>query len=102
MDMRKYGSSTFIGVEDLRDGPEQETITSVADGKFNKPVATFESGDKLSLNKTNVKSLIKAYGPNGQDWNGCVVELHPGTTKITPRRDAVELGDAINLPPKPT
>jgi hypothetical protein len=22
--------------------------------------------------------------------------------KITPRRDAVELGDAINLPPKPT
>jgi hypothetical protein len=79
MDMRKYGSSTFIGVEDLRDGPRQETIASIADGKFNKPVATFESGDKLSLNVTKVNTVIKAYGPNDEDWIGRVVELAIGS-----------------------
>jgi hypothetical protein len=41
---------------------------------------TFES-DRLSLNKTNVNTLIKAYGPNDEDWIGRVVELYVGPLK---------------------
>jgi hypothetical protein len=42
MELKKYAASRFIGVEDLRDGPRQETIVSMKPGKYDKPVATFE------------------------------------------------------------
>ena len=78
MDMRQYAGSSFITVESLRDGPREEKIVSVEPGKYDKPVVTFESGDKLSLNKTNVNALLKAYGPNDEDWIDCIVELYVG------------------------
>jgi hypothetical protein len=79
MDMKQYGASAFIGVENLRDGLRQETITAVALGKFDRPTVTFESGDQFSLNKTNTRTLINAYGPNSQDWIGKTIELFIGT-----------------------
>jgi hypothetical protein len=79
MDMKQYGASAFIGVENLRDGPRQETIAAVALGKFDRPTVTFESGDQFSLNKTNTRILIKAYGPNSKDWTGKTIELFIGT-----------------------
>jgi hypothetical protein len=82
MDMRKFAGSKFITVDDLRDGNREEEIISVAPGQFGRPVATFASGDKLSLNVTNVNTLIKAYGPNHEDWIGVVVELAIGTLKF--------------------
>ena len=81
MDMRKFSGSRFIPVDDLRDGPREELIISVELGKYGRPVVTFESGDKLSLNATNVNTLIKAYGPNHEDWIGCAVELAIGPLK---------------------
>ena len=45
MDMRQFAGSSFITVETLRDGPREEVIVSVEPGKYDKPVATFESGD---------------------------------------------------------
>jgi hypothetical protein len=98
--MRKYAGSTFIGVDNLRDGPREETIVSVTLGKYDKPVALFESGDQLTLNKTNTGTLVKSYGPNGQDWVGCIIELSVGPRKYN--------GDDIEsvvvkpvTPPKP-
>ena len=79
LDMRKYAGSTFIGVDNLRDGPREETVVSVALGKYDKPVALFESGDQLTLNKTNTGTLIKNYGPNAEDWVGCNIELSIGS-----------------------
>jgi hypothetical protein len=100
MDMRKYSSSTFIGVEDLRGGPREETIVSVAEGKFDKPVATFKSGDKFTLNTTNVNTLIKAYGLNDEDWIGCTIELSIGTAKYNGKeQESVVVGPVT--PPKP-
>jgi hypothetical protein len=79
MDMRNYAGSAFISVDDLRDGPRQETIAAVALGKFDRPNVTFETGDQFSLNKTNTRTLINAYGPNSQDWIGKTIELCLGT-----------------------
>ena len=83
LDMRKYAGSSFITVDNLRAyGPREEVIVSVAIGKYDKPVVTFESGDQLTLNKTNINTLIKVYGPNGQkDWVGCAIELRVGPAK---------------------
>jgi hypothetical protein len=75
MDMRQYAGSSFVTVESLRDGPREDKIASVEPGKYDKPVVTFESGNKLSLNKTNVNTLIRAYGPDDEDWIDCTVEL---------------------------
>ena len=62
MDMSRYASSGFIKVDDLTDGPEQKLITNIGEGRYEKPVATFEDGSKLSLNGTNVGTLIRAFG----------------------------------------
>ena len=66
MDMSRYASSGFIKVDDLADGPEQKVITAIGEGKYDKPVATFDDGSKLSLNGTNVGTLIRAFGKNDQ------------------------------------
>ena len=94
MDMRQFAGSSFITVETLRDGPREEVIVSVEPGKYDKPVATFESGAKFSLNVTNVNTLIKAYGPNDQDWIDCTVELYIGDVKYNGEDSGKRLGAA--------
>jgi hypothetical protein len=100
MDMRMFAGSSFITVERLRDGPREETINAIGPGKYERPVATFESGDKLSLNITNTNTLIKAYGPNDQDWIDCVIELAIGDVKYN---GGIQEGVVVKpiTPPKP-
>jgi hypothetical protein len=100
MDMRKYSASRFIGVDNLRDGPRHETIVSVEPGKYDKPVATFESGDQLTLNKTNVRTLIDAYGEESQGWVGCIIELSIGPAKYNGDQIESVVVQPIS-PPKP-
>jgi hypothetical protein len=82
MDMRKFSGDHFIKVADVRDGSIQGQIAAVKTGKFDKPDLVFESGDILSLNATNTKVLIRAYGPNGQDWVDKVVEMFLGEVEF--------------------
>ncbi len=83
MDMRQYaGSSLFVTVDSVREGPRDEVIVSVEPGRYDKPVLTFESGLKFSLNVTNTSALLNAYGPNDQDWIGCTIALYLGETKF--------------------
>jgi hypothetical protein len=100
MDMRKFAGSTFITVDVLRDGKREELIVSVEPGKYDRPVVTFESGDKLSLNATNVNTLIKAYGPNAKDWIGCLIELSIGPLKYNGENKEGVVVKPIS-PPKP-
>jgi hypothetical protein len=100
MDMRQYAGSMFVTVESLRDGPRQETIAAVGLGKFDRPTAAFKSGNQFSLNKSNTSTLIAAYGPNGQDWVGCTIELHVGTATFNnEERESVVVKPVT--PPKP-
>ena len=79
MDMTQFaGSGRFLKVADLDGGSIQETIAAIGPGKYDKANATFESGAVLSLNVTNTRALIKAYGSNSTDWLGKVVELYIG------------------------
>ena len=76
--MRKYASSRFLKLDDVSDGPLQETIIEVTDGKWDKPVLKFESGSLFSLNKVNTGDMIAAYGDESDGWIGVTIELFAG------------------------
>jgi hypothetical protein len=82
MDMRKYSGSSFLKADDVRAASLRERIASISEGKFGKPVITFESGRRLSLNVTNNKVLIRAYGEDSDTWIGCDVELRLGDVEV--------------------
>jgi hypothetical protein len=78
MDMRKYSGANFLKVDDVRAAPLREIIATVKVGKYDKPDLYLESGDCLSLNATNTATLIRAYGPNSDDWLHKEIELFGG------------------------
>jgi hypothetical protein len=98
-DMSKYASAGFIKVDDLADGPEQKTIVAIGDGRYEKPVATFDDGRKLSLNGTNVSALIPVLGKNRKDWIGQRVELYVGTLRYNGNDNPAVLVRALNPSP---
>jgi hypothetical protein len=81
MDMSKYGGVVYLKVDDLRGGPRRVTIAKVKDGNFDKPDAVFTDESILSLNATNVRALLKVYGPDSNDWTLREVELQLGRVK---------------------
>ena len=78
MDMRKYSGSSFIKVADVEDGPIQMQIAIVREGKYGKPELVGESGDIFSINATNNRTLVGAYGDDSDGWIGKEVELFLG------------------------
>jgi hypothetical protein len=78
MDMRKYSGETFIKIPDVRGGPLQLLIAGIREGQYERPNLVLESGELLSLNATNNKILIRAYGPHSEDWIGKEIELFLG------------------------
>jgi hypothetical protein len=82
MDLSQYAASQFIRVEDLVDGPQRKKIASIEPGKFDKPVVTFTDRTRLSLNGTNINTIINAFGSKeSEDLIGKDVELYVGTTR---------------------
>jgi hypothetical protein len=94
MDMRKFSSPTFLKVNDVRDGPLQLQIAVVNEGKYEKPDLVFETGETLSLNATNVNTLMRAYGSNSDHWTGKEIELALAKIKYQG-----ELQDAVIVKP---
>jgi hypothetical protein len=74
MDMRKFSGETFIKADDVRDGPLEMQVAVVKEGRYG-PDLVFESGELLGLNATNNRILMRAYGPNSEDWIGKKVQL---------------------------
>jgi hypothetical protein len=90
MDMRKFSGEQFMKVDDVRDGPLQVQIAVVKEGKFDKSNVIFESGEFLSVNATTTRILVRAYGPNSDDWIGKEIELTLGTVEFQKKpQDAV-------------
>src|SRR5262245_41133438 len=82
MDMSRYASRKFLKVEDVAARPLRKTIAAIEEGKYEKPIVTFEDGTKLSLNGTNVSVLIDAFGTaEHKDWLGEQIELYAGTLR---------------------
>jgi hypothetical protein len=100
MDMSKYASRKFIKPEDLASGPQRKTIDTIEEGNYDKPNVTFHDGSKLSLNGTNVSTLIAAFGSTEHsDWIGEEVELYAGTLKYNGADNPAVLVWALNSSP---
>jgi hypothetical protein len=100
--MRKYSGASFLKINDVRDGPLQETIPGVKSGKYDKANLVFESGSALSLNATNNSTLIRAYGPNSDDWIGKEVELFAGEVEFQNKPLDAVLVKPLSPPLKPS
>jgi hypothetical protein len=94
MDMRKFSGAAFIKVDDVRDGPLPMQIAAVREGKYEKPDLVFESGEAFSVNSTNNRILMRAYGANSEDWVGKEIALTLGKVRFQG-----ELQDAVIVKP---
>jgi hypothetical protein len=101
MDMRKFSSGRFYRLEDVRDGPVTEAIAAVKMGKYDKPDLVFESGSMLSLNATNNAALVRAYGPNSDDWIEKEIELFQGEIEYQGKAQDAVLVRHVSPPLKP-
>jgi hypothetical protein len=100
MDMSRYASRKFIKPEDLANGPQHKVIVTIEEGRYDKPVVTFEDGTKVSLNGTNVSTLIDAFGSaEHEDWIGERIELYAGTLRYNGSDNAAVLVKVLN--PRP-
>jgi hypothetical protein len=82
MDLSKYAGSRFLKLADVANGPKRKIIASVVEGQFDKPVMQFTDGSKLSLNVTNVNTLLDLFGSADSEYVvGKLVEIYAGTTK---------------------
>jgi hypothetical protein len=87
MKMSDYAGAMFIGPKDVAEGPTQATITEVRIGKWDKPEIHLGGGRWLSLNKGNVRNLIRAFGSDDSvAWIGQRVELTVGEVEYQGER----------------
>lgn len=87
VDMRNYASTKFIKPDQVRDGPIQTRIVNVSeDEKYGRAVLEFEIGSHLTLNDTNLNTLIHAWGYESNDWLGQEIVLEFGHYKDTSPR----------------
>jgi hypothetical protein len=98
MDMKKFTNEHFIKVDDVRNGPIQGQIAAVREGKYDKADLILESGDVLSLNATNTKALIRAYGTNSDYWISKMIEMFLGQLKYNGTYNDAVLVKAISPP----
>jgi hypothetical protein len=100
MDMSRYASRRFIKPDDLANGPQRKTIVTIEEGRYDKPVVTFEDGSRLSFNGTNVSTLIDAFGSaEHEDWIGERIELYAGTLRYNGNDNPAVLVRALNASP---
>jgi hypothetical protein len=78
MDMRRYSGTPFIKPGDVNAGPLRVVIVGVTEGKYGRPDLEFDDGSKLSVNATNNRTLVIAYGFESDDWINKEIELSLG------------------------
>jgi hypothetical protein len=83
MDLSKYASKSYIGLEDVRrKGKIRATIIGVTEGSYDKPVLDLGLAGKFACNKTNTRTLIDAVGSDDSEaLIGVEVELTEGRIK---------------------
>src|SRR5262249_20175520 len=80
MDMRQYAGTNYVNLDDLVDGSHKETIVDIQIGDYGRPDLYFESGDRLSLNVTNNRTLVRAFGSESNGWISKAIEIYVGDT----------------------
>jgi hypothetical protein len=98
MDIRKFVGQNFIKIADVRDAPLRMQIAAINEGKYEKPDVVFETGETLSLNTINARTLMRAYGPESDSWIGKEIELALGTIEFQNRPQEAVVVKPISPP----
>src|SRR6516164_3700893 len=85
VNMKGYAGKHFVKVDDVRDGPIEGKIVDIVEGEFGKLNLTLNTGDCLSLNKTNTSRLVRAFGSDSDRAIGQMVRLFLGEIKYQGR-----------------
>ena len=82
MDMRQFAPK-YINADSVRDEPIVTRILVVLDepDRFGRPVIELENGSQFSINETNRKILVKAWGYESDNWHDQEIEFSLGTYK---------------------
>jgi hypothetical protein len=80
MDMSKYCGEHFVKVNDVRNGPIEGRIVDVTEGEYG-PNVVLDTGDVLSLNKTNARTLVRSYGTESDRYLGKMIRLLLGESE---------------------
>ena len=100
MDLTQYAATRYIRVEDLSGGPQRKIIANVDLGQWDRPVLTFTDRSRLSLNGTNVNTLINVFGSTeSEDLVDREVELYAGPVRVQGADKIIVLVRASHPPP---
>jgi len=99
MDMSKFAGPHFLNLDDLANGPLEEKIIDVQEGRYGRPDLYFESGNRLSLNATNVRTLIRLWGKDSQNYIDKTVKLYIGDVPFEGKPQPTVLIQERNAPP---
>lgn len=100
MDMRKYSGTAFRKPSDVKAGALGVAIVAVTEGNYGRPDLGFDDGSKLSLNATNNRTLVSAYGVNSDDWLNKEIELSLGEVEYNGQMQETVVVKPVS-PPKP-
>jgi hypothetical protein len=97
--LKNYAGRHFVKVDDVRDGPIKGKIVDIAEGEFGKLNLTLNTGDCLSLNKTNTTTLMHAFGTESERAIGQMVQLFLGEIKYQGRMQEAVILEPIKTAP---
>ena len=75
MDMLKFSGEDYIRVENVRKGPVRAKILHVKEGPFERPELVLDNDQMFTVNLTNNRILVEAFGPHSEDWCGRTIKL---------------------------
>jgi hypothetical protein len=98
--MKGYAGKHFVKIDDVRDGPIEGKIVDIVEGEFGKLNLTLNTGDCLSLNKTNTSRLVRAFGDDSNNAIDQKVRLVLGELKYQGRMQEAVLLEPITTAPE--
>jgi len=99
VDMKGYAGKHFVKIDDVRDGSIEGTIVDISAGEYEKLNLTLDTGDCLSLNKTNTTRLVRAFGSDSDRAIGQMVRLFLGEIKYQGRMQEAVVLEPIKTAP---
>jgi hypothetical protein len=79
MDMTRFSGEDYVKTDHVRDGPIRAKIVNVKEeGNFGRPELILDTDQILTVNFSNNRILVEAFGPDSDDWIGQRLKLTLG------------------------
>ena len=101
VDARKYLGIIFVKLEELDAGGRRRSeIDRTEEGKYGKLNLVFTDHTAVGLSATNLRGVVKEFGPDTEKWSGRVVELSAGELEFQDKMQPAILVTPVPLTPE--